>query len=209
MSIMRLILLTPLIFSPLTTNLQNSFIKTGNLRCEKNLIIPDTSEWNYKYHITWRVVNIHCRQWFSTVKIILPPWYITSKGQHESHLTIFLMWSCTSLHKEYFSLEIKHQKFFSKQMWAIKLHINIKQITTVILQVISWEIILKKKRKIVCLLLNYYTIMFIFNPYLQENISSKSRPLFNIHELRSVSVLSWCSLQLRNYTTSEKKYKLT
>lgn len=94
-------------------------------------------------------------------------------------------------------------------MWAIKLHINIKQITTVILQVISWEIILKKKRKIVCLLLNYYTIMFIFNPYLQENISSKSRPLFNIHELRSVSVLSWCSLQLRNYTTSEKKYKLT
>lgn len=59
-------------------------------------------------------------------------------------------------------------------MWAIKLNINIKQITTVILQVISWEIILKKKRKIVCLLLNYYTIMFIFNPYLQENISSKS-----------------------------------
>lgn len=41
-----------LFFSPLTTNLQNSFIKTGNLRCEKNLIIPDTSEWNYKYHIT-------------------------------------------------------------------------------------------------------------------------------------------------------------
>lgn len=57
-----------LFFSPLTTNLQNSFIKTGNSRCEKNLIIPGTSEWNYKYHITWRVVNIHCRQCFLTVK---------------------------------------------------------------------------------------------------------------------------------------------
>lgn len=51
-----------------------------------------------------------------------------------------------------------------------------------------------EKRKIVCLLLSNYTIMFIFNPYLLEYISTKSRPLFNIHELRSISILSWCSL---------------